>query len=239
MENLLIPPVVLIVENDASRAVVVTRALTQAGMPTEWAATGAEAMALATDLPIDLALIDLDLPDTSGICLVAEFRRRVRCGIIMTSAQASEAERVIALEMGADDFVTDHMPLRELVARLRALHRRARISGAHAVQEQGRVPIGAVQVDLVRRSATRQDGEPVPLTAAEFAMVESLASARGQIVSRERLSEAVLRRPWHADDRSVDQLIFGLRRKCGDGTSGHRQIQSVRGGGYMLVAAPV
>jgi len=125
-----------------------------------------------------------------------------------------------------------------MVARIRAVHRRTQ--GRAAVRPAPPPPscvhrVGPFTIDLQRRSLHDAADRPVALTGAEFAALQTLLEAAGAPVSRERLSEAALRRPWRPEDRSVDQLIFGLRRKLSDEDRGQRLIQSVRGAGYVLV----
>jgi len=149
--------------------------------------------------------------------------RQRDCGIIVVSGRGSEeVERVVGIEMGADDFVAKPVPMRELVARIRAVHRRSARAPAPPpppVAPTGLIAIGAVRVDLKRRvvSLAGESGaaeEPIHLTAAEFTALEALISAAPQPVTRETLCRQALRRPFHAEDRGVDQLILNLRRKA-------------------------
>jgi DNA-binding response OmpR family regulator len=121
-----------------------------------------------------------------------------------------------------------------MVARIRAVHRRTH-DRAPASPPPSLHHVGPFTVDLQRRAAFDAAGAPVALTGAEFAALQTLLEAAGKAVSRERLSETALRRPWRAEDRSIDQLIFSLRRKLADDDRRQRLIQSVRGAGYVLV----
>jgi len=129
----------------------------------------------------------------------------------------------------------------EMIARIRAVHRRVNLPKLPGPQETSLpVPgleVGSICIDLTRRMAHTRDGRRLALTSAEFATLEMLARAAGAIVSRDALSEAALRRPWRAEDRSVDQLVFNLRQKLPPDEDGSMLIQSVRGVGYWLRAA--
>ena len=184
-----------------------------------------------------MVLVDLELPDTNGVSLIGWLSQERDCGIIVVSGRSEETERVVGLELGADDYIAKPVQLREMVARIRAVHRRIQ---ARPPPCPPRAPgsmqrVGAFRVDLQRRLVLDVADRPVALTAAEFAALQSLLAAEGVAVSRERLSEAALRRPWRPEDRSIDQLIFSLRRKLADDDRGQRLIQSVRGAGYVLV----
>jgi two-component system OmpR family response regulator len=238
-------PRVLLIEDNPDVAATFQKFIERAGMRTAWADTGARAIELKQSFMPDVVLVDLELPDTSGVELIGWLTRLHDCGIIIVSGRDEEAERVVGLELGADDYVAKPPQLRELVARIRAVHRRSHLRSAArrpppvaSVPEAAPVQVGPWRVDPPRRTVTDAAGRPLPITAAEFTALLELLLARGEPVSRERLSEVALRRPWRAEDRSIDQLIFTLRRKLGDGEEGGRIIQTVRGAGYVLAAVP-
>ena len=228
-------PRVLLIEDNVAVAETIRRFLERSGMRTAWAPTGARGMELKKSFSPDVVLVDLELPDTSGVALIGWLSQKQDCGIIVVSGHGEETERVVGLELGADDYIAKPVHLREMVARIRAVHRR--IQGRAAAPGRPAVhQVGSFRVDLQRRAVFEADGRPVMLTGAEFAALQTLLEAAGAPVSRELLSEMALRRPWRAEDRSIDQLIFSLRRKLGDGEGGMRLIQSVRGAGYILIA---
>jgi DNA-binding response OmpR family regulator len=130
-----------------------------------------------------------------------------------------------------------------LVARIRAVHRRAMLRGSDWADERPASPprthavqVGPWRVDMQRRVVADLDGRPLPVTGAEFTVLQELLLARGTPVLRERLSEQALHRRWQPENRSIDQIVFSLRRKLRDGEDGPRLIQSVRGAGYILAA---
>lgn len=237
-------PRVLLIEDNPAVAETLQKFIERSGMRTAWAQTGARAIELKQSFMPDVVLVDLELPDTSGVALIGWLSSLQDCGIIVVSGRSEEAERIVGLELGADDYIAKPPQLREMVARIRAVHRRSHLRAA--VRGEQRAPaappthpvqVGPWQIDLQRRSVSDAQGRVLPTTSAEFAALQELVLARGEPVSRERLSEVALRRPWRPEDRSIDQLIFSLRRKLGDGEGGSRAIQSVRGAGYVLAAA--
>ena len=228
-------PSVLLVEDDHDVARTQQRFIERAGMRTAWASTGAEAQRLKESFRPDIVLVDLGLPDMDGSNLVRWLAAKGDCGVIVVSGRGEEVERVVGLALGADDYITKPPPLREMVERIRAVHRR--MSRSHPVvaeAEPARITLGAVQVDLRRRSVTGRGSEPIHLTAAEFEALEALVRAAPHPVSREKLCRLALRRPFHAEDRGVDQLVLNLRRKLFDDDSAHSVIVSVRGAGYAI-----
>ncbi len=238
---------VLVIEDDEAVGSAMQRVIEHAGMLTELARNRAEAIALKASFAPDVVLVDLQLPDTSGAALIQWLAKTADCGIIIVSGSTEEAERIVGLELGADDFISKPPHMREMIARIRAVHRRTAavrsmqqgdtqaISRAPSPPMQGTLfQVGGLRVDTRRRSVCDESGHVLPVTAAEFTALQVLIEADGQPVSRERLSEVALRRPWRVEDRSTDQLIFSLRRKIGDEDREPRLIQSVRGAGYVL-----
>ncbi|MCW3477614.1 response regulator transcription factor [Limobrevibacterium gyesilva] len=217
---------ILIVEDTATVAATIQAGLHQAGMTTELAVTGAEALTLKESFRPDIALIDLGLPDVCGLHLVERFAHDGACGVIVVTANGEETARIDGLETGADDYIVKPVALRELVARVRALHRR--------MQRPAELRPGTILVDHARRSLVGPTGKRTPLTEAELAALETLLDAEGVSVSREWLSRAALKRAPHAEDRSVDQLVLKLRRKLAMHGASPRTILSARRQGYVI-----
>ena len=239
-------PSVLLVEDDHDVAQMLRRFIERQGMKVEWAKNGAEATRLKDSMRPDIVLVDLTLPDVDGKQLVKKFAGQRDCGVIVVSGRGEELDRVVGIELGADDYITKPPMLNELVARIRAVHRRSMRGPAQAAPAEApaapastlppEVSLGSTRIDLRRRMATGADGITIHLTAAEFAALEQLVEAAPQPVSRERLCTHALRRPFHAEDRGVDQLILSLRRKLFADDSAHNVIISVRGQGYAIAA---
>ena len=234
----------MVIEDDPDIAMVLQRYFERSGIRTHLAYTGAEAIALKPLGSPNIVLVDLELPDLDGSTLIRWLKEQHDCGIIVVSGSHDEATRVLSLELGADDYVTKPPGLRELVARVRAVHRRVseRIvlagNGSRMPPPRAIAALGGFAVDLQARQVRDASGKPVAITAAEFAVLAALIEAKGEPVPRERLSEIALHRPGHSEDRGVDQLIFGLRQKLSPPGDRCRFIQSVRNTGYLIADAP-
>lgn len=213
---------VLIVENVATLAAAIQSVLQQAGMQTEMAASGVEALTLDDRFAPGIALVNLDLPDGSGLDLVQRFATAGRGVIAITD----EATRPRALEHGADDCMIKPLALRELVARIKALHRRSRFPQA--------APAGTVAVDHARHLLTGPGGRATPLSEAEYLVLNTLLEAGGASVSRDWLCRVALKRTLHAGDHGVDQIVHKLRRKLADHGAPARTILAVRAQGYVI-----
>jgi DNA-binding response OmpR family regulator len=235
---------VMVVEDEPDVARTFCMFIKQSGMRTFWADSGRLAMRGKTDFRPDVVLVDMGLPDTHGLDLIRWLVKCGDCGIIVVSGSSEESERVVGIELGADDYVVKPPSMRELVARIRAVHRRvgerrmrsawlARSAVAAPAGTPGRVTIGTVEVDLRRREVVGPAGVQ-ELTDAECRTLMLLLEAEGRPVSRDRICETALNRKLGFEDRSVDQLILKVRRKLGADEGSSRLISSVRGAGYAL-----
>ena len=220
---------VLIIEDVPSVAAAIEAALRNAGMATRIAMTGADAIIAKAGFRPDVVLIDLELPDMSGMQLLARFAGEADCGVIVVTATGAEAARIAGLDSGADDYIVKPAPLRELAARIRAVHRRLY---RPEPEQPARAP--AVTIDPARRQLIGPDAANITLTEAEAAALDALLAAAGTNVSREVLSQIALKRQLHADDRSVDQLVLKLRRKIASVGASDRTILSARRHGYVI-----
>jgi two-component system response regulator RegX3 len=214
---------ILIVEDEDAIAVPLAEGLEREGFEVERVATGAGALAAGEP---DLVLLDLRLPDMDGLDVCRELRARSAVPIIVVTAKGEEVDRVVGLEVGADDYVVKPFGLRELVARIRAVSRRSRPRGDEA---DGAVTVGSLSVDARAHRATL-DGEDVPLTAKEFALLALLASDPGAVVSRDRILAEVWNTTWYGSAKTIDVHVASLRRKLGD----PGWIETVRGVGLRL-----
>jgi two-component system response regulator RegX3 len=216
---------ILLVEDDDSIAQPLAEGLRREGFTVERAATGAEALAAG---PADLVLLDLRLPDIDGLDVCRQLRERSDMPIIIVTARGEESDRVVGLELGADDYVVKPFGLRELIARIRAVSRRT--SSRAATHETLRV--GGLEVDERARRATL-DGHDLQLTPKEFDLLAALARDPGAAVSRRRLLEDVWETTWYGSSKTIDVHVAALRRKLGD----PGWIETVRGVGFRLRAA--
>ena len=214
---------VLIVEDEDAIADPLAEGLRREGFDVTRAATGAEALAAPA---VDLVLLDLRLPDVDGLDVCRRLRERSTVPIIVVTARGEEADRVVGLELGADDYVVKPFGLRELIARIRAVTRRVR-----SAPEDGPVRIGELEVDERTRQARLGDRD-LDLTAKEFDLLVALARDPGAVVSRKRLLEDVWQTSWYGSSKTIDVHVAALRRKLGDAGL----IETVRGIGFRLRA---
>ena len=187
-------------------------------------ATGQDALDAA---PVDLVLLDVRLPDVDGFTVCRELRSRSDVPIIMVTAKGEEIDRVVGLELGADDYVVKPFGLRELIARIRAVARRT--PGRHEARET--LVVGALEVDVPARRATI-DGRELQLTLKEFDLLVLLASEPGVVVDRQKILREVWDTTWYGSSKTVDVHVAALRKKLGDPTL----IETVRGIGLRLRA---
>ncbi|MBC7799296.1 MAG: response regulator transcription factor [Gemmatimonadaceae bacterium] len=214
--------------------------LDKARIQVAWAQDIAAGLEFVADVRPEIVLVGLQPRDASLLLLVSQLVRRGDCGVIVLAGPDDEPERVRCLERGADDYLAKPPVVREMVARIRAVHRRRTTIRPEVVPVPAPVDnvlsIGPIRINLQHRAVHTADGRRLNLTSAEYAALETLARAEGEAVSRDRLSETALRRPWRAEDRSVDQLVFNLRQKLPTDPDGSTLIQSIRGSGYWLRA---
>jgi len=223
---------VLVVEDDRGVAVSLTDGLTDAGYDVDHVATGAAALEVEADRDVDVVLLDLGLPDMDGRDVCRELRSRAsNVPIIMLTARGDEFDRVLGLELGADDYVTKPFSVRELVARIRAVTRRtASNDGGDNGDPQ---TIGRLTIDRRSRRVTMGD-EAVNLTAKEFDLLAFLATDPGAVQSRTEILEHVWDTNWYGPTKTVDAHVAAVRKKLGDG----RWIEAVRGVGFRFEEPP-
>ncbi len=226
---------ILLVEDDNAIAVSLVDGLTDEGHTVDLVTTGADALAASAS---DLVLLDLGLPDMDGRDVCRSLRLRSNVPIIMLTARSDEFDRVLGLELGADDYVTKPFSFRELVARIRALARRANpeqavpADGAGAPGEHaGPQQIGPLEIDR-RTRRVHLDGNELQLTAKEFDLLAYLATDPGAVCTRTDVLENVWDAFWYGPTKTVDAHVAALRRKLGD----HAWIEAVRGVGFRLEA---
>ena len=218
----------LVVEDDEGIALGLEDDLRLEGYAVVVARDGEQAVRLATAGPFDLIVLDLMLPKKDGYQVLREVRRAgVMAPVIMLTARAQDAEKVLGLELGADDYVTKPFNPMELRARIKAVLRRA------AGQAPAIFRFADVEVDL-RRCEVRRAGVVVPLSTIEFKLLAVLIDARGAVLSRGRLLDAVWGHDIHVTDRAVDNHVVGLRRKIEADPAEPKFITSVRGMGYRF-----
>jgi two-component system response regulator RegX3 len=226
---------VLLVEDEDSITVPLSEALGREGFDASVASTAAEALELAREVEPDVVLLDVMLPDGSGFDVCRELRRTSQVPIIMVTARGEEADRVVGLELGADDYVTKPFSAREVVARIRAVLRRTEQAPPAPGDADAQVRIGELQIHPARRTATLA-GRPLELSRKEFDVLALLAGEAGRVVTRERLLEDVWDTTWFGSTKTLDVHVSALRRKLGDDPSAPTYLHTVRGVGFRLVA---
>jgi two-component system, OmpR family, response regulator RegX3 len=222
---------ILLVEDEESITAPLSEALSREGFEPVIAGTAAEALELASSRAPDLVLLDLGLPDGSGLDVCRELRSRSTVPIIMVTARGEETDRVVGLEVGADDYVVKPFSAREVVARIRAVLRRTAAPPPTPLSEV--VELGEVRVDRARRSASFA-GEPLELSRKEFDLLQLLVDNAGTVVKRERLIDEVWDTNWFGSTKTLDVHVSALRKKLGDDPGAPRYIHTVRGVGFRF-----
>jgi two-component system, OmpR family, response regulator RegX3 len=220
---------ILLVEDETSITEPLAEAIRREGFETDVAGTVAEALELARRDP-DLVLLDLMLPDGSGFDVCREFRKHSQVPIIMLTARGEEADRVVGLELGADDYVVKPFSAREVVARIRAVLRR---SDAPEQTDDRPLEVGELRLDPARHEATLE-GEALELSRKEFELLQLLMRNAGSVVTRERLIDEVWDPNWFGSTKTLDVHVSGIRRKLGDDPAEPRYLHTVRGVGFRF-----
>jgi two-component system response regulator RstA len=222
----------LLAEDDARLAQLTKEYLEKHGVVVTWLADGDAALREARRGRFDVLLLDIMLPGKSGLDICRKLREASDVPIIMLTARGEEADRVLGLELGADDYVPKPFSPRELLARIHALLRRAR---AQAGPKARVLTVADLMLDPGSLTAELA-GRPLSLTSYEFALLYALAERAGRVLSREQLMELAKGNCEEAFDRSIDVHISRLRQKLGDDPRRPRRIRTVRGAGYQLMA---
>ena len=221
---------VLLVEDERTITEPLAAALEREGFTAPVVGTAAEALSEAERLSPDLVLLDIGLPDGSGFDVCRQLRDRSSTPIIMLTARGEEADRVAGLELGADDYVVKPFSAREVVARVRAVLRRA---DAAAASGSGAIEIAGVRLDPGRRAAA-VDGKELELSRKEFELLRTLMESAGTVLTRERLIEEVWDMNWFGSTKTLDVHVSSLRKKLGDDPREPRHIHTVRGVGFRF-----
>jgi two-component system OmpR family response regulator len=230
---------ILIVDDHHEIRELVSRALAKEGFRVSVAADGRAMRQVLADSRIDLILLDLMLPGEDGLSLCRSLRTQSNVPIIMLTAKGDEVDRVIGLEMGADDYLPKPFGSRELVARIRAVLRRSRESGAApgSAEQPKHYRFDRWRLGPGRRELVRDDGTVVPLSTGEYDLLIAFVERPQRVLSRDQLLDLARGRAATALDRSVDTQVSRLRRKLEDDPTNPSIIKTVWGGGYMFTPA--
>jgi two-component system response regulator CpxR len=225
----------LVIDDDRKLCRLIRDYLEPMGYDVESAHTGPEGLDKARAGQYQAILLDVMLPGMDGFEVLKHLRRTSEVPVLMLTARGEEPDRIVGLEIGADDYLPKTFSTRELLARLRAVTRRA--TRAAADGESGgekEIVVGQLRVNPAARVALL-DEQALPLTPVEFDLLAALARARARVKSREQLLEEIRDRNYDVFDRSIDVHISTLRRKLGDDAKEPRYIRTVRSAGYMLI----
>jgi two-component system, OmpR family, response regulator RegX3 len=221
---------VVVVEDDQASADVLQRRLQANGMVVSVAHDGKRGIELVEELLPDLVLLDVMLPDGSGFDVCRELRRDSHVPIFMLTARGEEADRVVGLELGADDYVVKPFSAREVVARIRAVLRRTQ---APEPADDSPLEVADVRLDPATHEATLR-GEVLELSRKEFELLRLLMHNAGSVVTRERLIDEVWDPNWFGSTKTLDVHVSGIRRKLGDEPARPRYLHTVRGVGFRF-----
>ena len=221
---------VLLIDDDVELCSMLTVYLGRNGFRVSTAHRGDTGLKAARERRWSLILLDVMLPGIDGFEVLKQIRTASKVSVLLLTARGEDVDRIVGLEIGADDYLPKPFNPRELLARMRAILRR---SSNTEPDETGVLHVQNLELDPAARKAL-QDGKKLDLTDVEFALLEALMRSPGKVVSREELSESVLGRRFDPFDRSLDMHVSRLRRKLGERKSENDQVKTIRGAGYQL-----
>lgn len=227
------PRHMLVVEDDPVGRQTLSAYLRKEGHRVSEAANGEEVRRAFARGDIDVVLLDINLPGEDGLSLLRELRRQSEVGVIMVTGRQDEVDRIVALELGADDYVTKPYNMRELLPRAKNLARRVAAARAQSPDE-ARKSFDGWTLDIPHWTLTSPSGEEIRLTRAEFELLATLVVNRGRVLTRDGLLDHISHRERDPFDRTIDVLIGRLRRKIEDDPSRPRRIITVHGVGYVF-----
>ena len=226
-------PRLLVIDDDRKLCRLIAQYLGPLGYDVATAHTGPEGVARANEDAWQAIILDVMLPGLDGFEVLKQIRKTSDVPVLMLTARGEEADRIVGLEIGADDYLPKTFSTRELLARLRAVTRRTSRAPSE-VEPESEIVVGALRVKPESRTAILEDRR-LDLTPVEFDLLLSLARARGRVKSRDALLEEIREREYEVFDRSIDVHISSLRRKLDDDPKEPRFIRTLRSAGYMLI----
>jgi two-component system phosphate regulon response regulator OmpR len=225
-----VPQRILLIEDDSRLAAMVSEYLGGAGYRVSVAAAGGAGLRMLEREPFDALVLDLSLPDIDGLEVCRRLRAKHDIPVLMLTARGDAADRIVGLELGADDYLPKPFEPRELLARLRAILRRSQVKARNLLH------FGRLEIDRDAR-AVRVDGNEKSVTSYQFALLVALAENAGRVLSREALMDLARGEPLEAFDRSIDVHVSRLRAAIEDDPKKPRRIITVRGAGYVFARA--
>jgi DNA-binding response OmpR family regulator len=233
-ESLPVEIKVLIIDDDVKLCRLVKEYLRPMGFEVDAAHTGAIGLKKALSGDFHVLILDVMLPEMDGFEVLKQLRKESNIPVLMLTALGDETDRIVGLEMGADDYLPKTFSTRELLARLRAVTRRYYHKTDTQLNDEDSIIVGNLRINNSSRSAQLK-GDPLLLTPIEFDLLSSLAKAAGRVLTRDQLLDAVAGRDYEVFDRSIDVHISSLRRKLGDNPREPVFIKTVRSAGYMFI----
>jgi DNA-binding response OmpR family regulator len=227
---------ILVVDDQREICELVQEYLSGEGYRVSTAQSGAEMRKVMTQAPVDLVILDLMLPGEDGLTLARSLRQESNVGIIILTGRGEIVDRIIGLEMGADDYLPKPFHLRELLARVKSVLRRASSRGAepHAAQPRSKARFAGWKLDLSSRELFSPSGREVRLTTGEFDLLSAFVNNSNQVLTRDRLLDLARNREAGPFDRTIDVQVGRLRRKLEDDPQRPTMIKTVRGSGYIF-----
>ena len=225
---------IVVVDDDEDVRSTVAEYLRRNGLSVSEADGGAALRELMATRPIDLALLDINMPGDDGLTLAREIRGLGDAGIIMLTAKSDDVDRIVGLEIGADDYITKPFNPRELLARVKAVLRRASRGGEAPATMGSEVQMGKCRLNLDTRKLFEADGTEVPLTSMEFDLLKCFAEHPRRVLSRDQLLDLAHNKEMEAFDRSIDTRIARIRRKIERDPAKPECLKTVRAAGYVF-----
>jgi DNA-binding response OmpR family regulator len=225
---------ILVVDDDVKLSAMIKEYLESLGYSVETVETGLKGVEKARNNLYDAVILDVMLPEMNGFEVLKEIRKTSSVPILMLTALGDESDRIVGLELGADDYLPKTFSTRELLARLRSVIRRSHITKEQSFNEDAEINIKGLSIKNRTRSVSL-NGETLHLTPIEFDLLHYLASSKDRILTRDQLLDEIAGRNFEVFDRSIDVHISSLRRKLGDDPKNPQFIKTVRATGYMLI----
>lgn len=225
---------ILIIDDDVKLCRLIGEYLAPFGFEVNTVHTGTDGVTAVSDGNFDAVILDVMLPGIDGFDVLRQIRSISEVPVLMLTALGDEADRIVGLEIGADDYLPKTFSTRELLARLRAVTRRAK-NTVHKSDNGDEISVGDISLNIAARTANC-DGRPLDLTALEFDLLHCLVRSAGRVLNRDQILDETAGREYDVFDRSIDVHISSLRRKLGDDFKNPRYIRTLRSVGYMFVA---
>lgn len=229
---------ILVIDDDLDLCELLEKYLLREGFEVEMVHSGDVGVERALSGEHSLVVLDVMLPALNGFEALSEIRKKSRLPVLMLTARGDDVDRIVGLEMGADDYLAKPFNPRELIARIRAILRRTKMDASDSGKPPApeRLTVGDVEMDKGTRVVTRA-GQQLALTTVEFDLLEALLRAAGHVVTREELVKAILGRNFSPFDRSIDTHVSNLRKKLGHHLEGVERIKTIRGVGYIYASS--